>query len=228
MARLLIHVEGLTERDFVREVLGAELGRLGYLDVSVRVLGNPRFGRDRGGIGAWPSARKEIVRHLQSDPACFASTMVDFYGMPQTDPGAWPGRAEAVRLSAGKKALHVEEQMLRDVALEMGPRFNPNRFVPFVLLHEFEGLLFSDCDALSRGIGRTDLEPDFHRIREQFPTPEDINDSPKTAPSKRLRQLIPRYQKPLLGVLAALEIGLPKIRQECPHFNDWLTRLERR
>jgi hypothetical protein len=77
-----------------------------------------------------------------------------------------------------------------------------------------------------RSIYRADLQPAFHAIREQFTTPEEINDSPETAPSKRLRTLVPGYQKPLLGVLAILEIGLAAIRAECPHFDGWLKTLE--
>jgi hypothetical protein len=90
----------------------------------------------------------------------------------------------------------------------MGNRFDSKRFVPFVVMHEFEGLLFSDCAAFSRVIGGSGLEADFRKIREQFPTPEEINDSPNTAPSKRVEALVPGYQKPLFGVLAVLEIGL--------------------
>jgi hypothetical protein len=45
-----------------------------------------------------------------------------------------------------------------------------------------------------------------------------IDDSPVTAPSKRVARLVRRYEKPLFGTLAALEIGLPTIRRECPHF----------
>ena len=93
-------------------------------------------------------------------------------------------------------------------------------------MHEFEGLLFSDCDALSRGVGRPELQPQFESIRNQFTTPEDINDSPHTAPSKRMESIIPGYEKPLLGILAVLEIGLARIRAECPHFNAWLSKLE--
>lgn len=88
---------------------------------------------------------------------------------------------------------------------------NPKRFVPFVVMHEFEGLLFSDCAAFSRGIGRSDLEPHFKHIRDQFATPEEINDSPVSAPSKRVEALVPRYQKPHLGTLAVVEIGLAPI-----------------
>jgi hypothetical protein len=93
-------------------------------------------------------------------------------------------------------------------------------------MHEFEGLLFSDCEALSRGVGRPELRPHFEGIRNQFLTPEEINDSPETAPSKRMESLIPGYEKPLLGILAALEIGLDRIRTECPHYNAWLSNLE--
>jgi Domain of unknown function (DUF4276) len=108
----------------------------------------------------------------------------------------------------------------------MGNRFRSERFVPFVVMHEFEGLLFSDCAAFSRGIGRSDLEVGFRKIRDQFATPEEINDSPNTAPSKRVEALVQGYQKPLLGVLAVLEIGLSRIRAECPHFDGWLRQLE--
>jgi Domain of unknown function (DUF4276) len=93
-------------------------------------------------------------------------------------------------------------------------------------MHEFEGLLFSDCSRFGQGIGRSDLIPRFQNIRNSFATPEEINDSPITAPSKRIIDLLPEYEKPLFGTLAILEIGLNTIRAECPHFRQWLDRLE--
>ena len=104
----------------------------------------------------------------------------------------------------------------------------PSRFVPFVLMHEFEGLLFSDCGAFNRSVLRPDLEPALHAIRNQFTTPEEINDSSETAPSRRVHDLIPGYQKPLFGTRAVLEIGLATIRAECPHFDSWLRTPESR
>lgn len=118
--------------------------------------------------------------------------------------------------------------LLHDVVQEMGAGFDDRRFVPFVVMHEFEGLLFSDCAGFSRSIGMPELAGELSKIRGQFLNPEEINDSPDTAPSKRVQRIIPRYQKPLFGVLAALEIGLDAMRRECPHFNDWLTELEAR
>ena len=94
-------------------------------------------------------------------------------------------------------------------------------------MHEFEGLLFSDCAAFARGIGQPQIEIHLKAIRNQFATPEDIDDSPLTAPSKRVEAIISGYTKPLFGVLAALEIGLDKIREACPHFRAWLEKLEK-
>ena len=108
----------------------------------------------------------------------------------------------------------------------MGPDFHPSRFVPYVMMHEFEALLFSDCVTFASAIARPRLAAEFQQIRDGFNSPEEIDDTPGGAPSKRIETLVPGYQKPLMGTLAALEIGLPKMRTECPHFERWLARLE--
>jgi hypothetical protein len=226
MARLLVHVEGQTEEDFVNEVLRNHLLNQGFESVGARIVGNNRLRRRRGGIRAWPSVRRDILRHLWEDPGCIATTMVDFYGLPKQGEGAWPGRAGCVGQSTSSKASSVEKAIMKDIVDSMGSNFDPKRFVPFVVMHEFEGMLFSDCGAFSLGIGQPALEPKFRRVRDGFDTPEDINDSPISAPSKRIEDIVPGYEKPLLGTLAVLEIGLVKIRSECPHFASWLAKLE--
>ena len=225
MARLLIHVEGQTEEAFVNDLLRDHLVAAGYHSVEARILGNARLRRQRGGIRQWPTVRKDILNHLSGDTGCVATTMVDYYGLPRSPEHGWPGRASAPEHgTAQEKATYVETALIDDLSLD--DRFDPRRFVPFVVMHEFEGLLFSDCAAFSRGIYQSGLGPELQKIRDQFTTPEEINDSADTAPSKRIEQLVPGYQKPLLGILAALEIGLEPIRTSCPHFNAWLNRLE--
>ncbi|MBC8431425.1 MAG: DUF4276 family protein [Desulfobacterales bacterium] len=226
MARLLIHVEGETEETFVNEILRPHLYRRGYANVGARLLGNARLRDRRGGIRAWSSVRKDILRHLKEDPGCLATTMVDYYGLPQTGSRAWPGREEAGGLPFAQKAATVENALFADICHELGDGFDPSRFIPFVVIHEFEGLLFSECTLFSRGIGRPDLADAFQAVRDEFVSPEEINDSPVTAPSKRVERLVQGYQKPLLGTLAALEIGLANIRRECQHFSEWLSSLE--
>ena len=76
-----------------------------------------------------------------------------------------------------------------------------------------------------RTLGREGNTPEY---RTQFPTPEDINDSPDTAPSRRVLNVFERYQKPLMGVLAVEAIGLDTLRRDCPLFSAWIGKLEGR
>ena len=226
MTRLLVHVEGETEEDFVNQVLVLNLYRCGFSKVSARLIGRGRQRDRRGGIQAWTVVRRDIVNHLREDPTGISTTMVDYYGMPQTGSSAWPGRAQAINLAFPKNAESIENALATDVRDQMGGNFNPDRFVPYVMMHEFEAMLFSDCKRFADGIGRPKLASKFQVIRNLFATPEEIDDSPKTAPSKRIESLVPGYKKPYMGTLAALGIGLSAIRSECPHFHSWLARIE--
>ncbi len=211
MTRLLLHVEGETEESFVTNVLSWHLYSLGYSLVSAR---------PSGGIKPWPTARREILRYLKQDVGCVVSTMVDYYGLPQTADAGWPGRTAAARADFPLKAEIVEEALLADICKHMGTSFNANRFIPYVMMHEFEAMLFSDCAQFCNLIGRKDLFPQFQAIRDRFGSPEEIDDSPRTAPSKRVEKLVPGYRKPLYGIfyrkplygiLGVLEIGLDAI-----------------
>jgi hypothetical protein len=227
VARLLVHVEGQTEETFVGEVLAPHLYARGYQYVGARLLGNSRHRSHRGGARAWSAVRTHILNHLRQDRESLVTTMVDFYALPRAGAKEWPGRAAATQARFPQKAATVEAALKADISAEMGPKFDTRRFLPYVVMHEFEGLLFSDCERFARGIGQEELAPEFQRIRDDFETPEEINDSPLTAPSKRVEALVPGYEKPLLGALAALEVGLDAIRLACPNFNAWLEYLER-
>ena len=228
MTRLLIHVEGQTEEQFVNELLAPHLRDHGYSSVSARLIGNARPRGKRGGVRPWSEVRRTIVNHLRQDPASSAATMVDYYGLPRTGPKAWPGREEASHAGSQAKLEVVEKALLEDVARIMGGGFDSSRFIPFVTMHEFEALLFSDCERFALGIGRPEVTGPLQEIRNTFSNPEEIDDSPNTAPSRRILALIPGYQKPLMGILAAQQIGLATMRAECPHFDTWLKRLETR
>ena len=207
-------------RAFVNAVLAPHLYRVGYTSVGARLLGNARQRSRRGGGRAWEAVRKGILNHLQNDQAALSTTMVDYYGLPRT----WPGREGAPRhTTLSERAATVERAVLDDISTAIG---HPPRFVPYVVMHEFEGLLFSDPDRFAQSLGEPDLAPGFQAIRAEFQTPEDINDSPDSAPSKRVRNLFRGYQKPLMGVLAMEQIGLDTVREACPLFNAWIATLE--
>jgi hypothetical protein len=107
MAHLLIHVEGQTEEGFVNEVLRDHLVAKGHHSVAARMVGNARLRSRRGGIRPWPSVRTDILNHLREDQDCVATTMVDYYGMPQKGSGGWPGRAQSTGLRSIEEKLYA-------------------------------------------------------------------------------------------------------------------------
>ena len=151
--------------------------------------------------------------------------MVDYYALPQSGNNQWPGRLESQFQVHRHKASYVEKALKNDICRTVSS-LDSCRFIPYIMMHEFEGLLFSDCQTFAQSIGREDLIEAFQSIRDAYDSPEDINDSEETHPSKRILNLVPEYQKPLYGNLAAIDIGLSTFRRECPGFRRWLEKLE--
>ena len=55
--------------------------------------------------------------------------------------------------------------------------------------------------------------------------PELINNGPDTAPSKRILNEIPEYDKVVAGVDTLELIGIDKLKRSCPHFAEWIDKL---
>lgn len=209
MIRVAITVEGVTERVFVNQVLAPHL-EAGEVYTSTVLLG--RASRSVGGGG------NVTVERLAVDMASLyhrfdaVTSLVDFYGF--RDKGA-------------RTVEELEESITQEVGRRLGLNWDSRKVFPYVQLHEFEGLLFSEVNAIINGLGadRAALRQ-LHSIRAQFASPEDINDNPTTAPSKRISDALPNYNKRVNGPQIAQAIGLPTIRQECPRFNSWVKRLE--
>ncbi len=217
MKRLFIICEGQTEEQFVREVLAKHLLAYG-IDVRAPLIGRPGH---KGGAVNWDRMADDLVRLLRGEARAVATTLIDYYGLD----GEFPGVVEAkTKGSSAAKAQAVQVAMAQAAYEHL--KLGPERFLPYVQMHEFEGLLFSDPDAFAAGIGKSSLADKIRAITQSFDSPEDINDRPATAPSKRIATLLPGYDKPFHGVLAALEIQLPKMRQTCRLFDEWVKRLE--
>jgi len=99
-----------------------------------------------------------------------------------------------------------------------------HRFIPYIEMHEFEALLFSDPNVLAEKIEVDVLQ--IQEILEEYNSPEEINDDPTKAPSKRLIALKNGYRKVAYGKTISEAIGIQIIRGQCAHLNDWLTRIE--
>ena len=221
-ARVIALVEGPTEEMFVKSVLAPTLGQQGVF-VSATTSGHPR---NQAGVPAWARAKRELLRLLKEDSGRNVTTMFDYYGMP----AKWPGRDAASGQPHSEKASTVERRIKERIAESMDVDPGQIRFIPYVQMHEFEALLFSAPGILAEVVSR-DARPHrvsiaLERIAESFETPEEIDDSYTTAPSKRILAVEPQYQKVTDGNLAATRIGLDIMREKCPHFNGWLSKLE--
>jgi hypothetical protein len=216
MAKVLILVEGQTEETFVKRILDPHLSSLDVLVVPTiiatkRIKSGPNF---KGGVPPYERVRRDIQRLLGDTSAALVTTMLDYYGLPKS----FPARSSVSGSIALQRVQYVEAALAADIAHE--------RFLPYYSLHEFEALLFASTSAIAHTFAIPSMVSKLDAIRAAFPSPEDINDDPATAPSARLESLFPSYSKPFYGSLIASRIGLQQMRDECAHFNEWLSKLE--
>ncbi len=219
MTRVNIIVEGQTEETFVYAILREPLA-YNQIYLEARAVETSRDKRAnkiyRGGLFDYSRVKRDILRWLKQDQSAFVTTMFDFYALPQDFPGY---RTAITSTDPYQKAEIVQQALAADVASQ--------RFIPYIQLHEFEALLFSDIDVLCTtcNLGQKH-NTELKTVRNSFTTPEHINDNPQTAPSKRILGIHSSYEKIIDGVQTAKAIGLTKLRKECLHFNSWLEKLE--
>jgi hypothetical protein len=216
--RLYITVEGQAEQAFAKEVLVPHLAQFS-IDVKPRlVITNRKLGC-RGGITDYRKIRSDLVMRLKEDakPEARFTTMLDLYALP----GEFPGWVQANACAAAiQKVAALESALHADLA--------DTRFIPYIQLHEFEALLFCDLSELQNRISGSGQALANLARSVQHLSPEDINQGPTTAPSKRIINHVPIYEKTKVrvGAPAAAAIGLSKLRSKCPHFDAWIDRLE--
>jgi len=218
MIRVHVICEGQTEETFVQRILAQELAAKGVV-LTPSIIGRPGH---KGGNVRFQRLLTDVRNRLLGDSTSYCTTFFDFYGLPSN----FPGKQQALAASSAReKSTCVVQTLSASLTDRLGA--DPvRRFLPYVQMYEFEALLYSDPHLLATAIRNQAITNDIQSIRSQFSSPEDINDSPLTAPSKRLLRLHPAYDKPISGTIAAMSMGLETIRRECVLFNEWVTQLE--
>lgn len=218
MIRGLILVEGQTEEQFVKEGLSPHLQRRTGLWLIPTIVDTKRVksgANFKGGLNSFDQVRRDLPRLLGDTNAKVITTLFDYYGLP-TD---FPGMANRPNGTARQKVDHVQSAF--------GAAFSDDRrFIPFLALHEFEAWLFADLSSKVEWIYDGGNLAPLRQVRAKVQSPEDINDNYETAPSRRIKDAVPSYEKLLHGPIALGAIGIDAIRDQCPHFDAWLTRLE--
>lgn len=210
MIRVCIVCEGATEVEFVNHCLAPYL-LVNNVSAYGTVL-SARSGRHRGGRVTVERLADAISHHYGT--ADRVTTLVDFYGFQDK------GSRTRAQLEADIRAAVAERTTGYD-----------SRFVqPYVQMHEFEGLLFTEPAAFewAEDGWSDEVRSALTAVAQAFASPEDINDSPETAPSKRILRIFPEgtYSKTEHGPLIAEAIGIDAIRQQCPQFDAWIARLQ--
>lgn len=216
MKRLIIVCEGQTEQEFCNDILQPHLIQFGI------VVQNPTIKKTAGGIVSWSSLKHQIETHLKQDPTAFVTTLIDFYGINANH--NYPNWLQANQHNDKNIGMDIMEQgMLASIPAQL-----QQKFIPYIQLHEFEGLLFCDINVFDNGFEENEFL-DYNYLVQTLNdnhNPELINDSSITAPSKRLLKIIKDYSKITHGCLIAQDIGINNIRAKCPRFNKWIDDLE--
>lgn len=214
MKRVYLVVEGQTEEAFARELLRPHYERMGIYVTPIIVSTSPGH---KGGVVSYAKVKPQLLRLCKQDAEAHVTTMFDLYALPGDFPGkslpAYPGTG-----SGHQKSAFLEAQLAQDI--------NQTNFIPNLMVHEFEALLFVQPEKFGEWTDDKTVVATLSGVTQNYSCPEDINDSPHTAPSKRVLAAMSGYQKTFHGPLIACEIGLDAMRGACPHFHAWLLKIE--
>ena len=215
MKHILILCEGQTEQTFVKRVLAPHFQHFDkhITPIVLKTKKEKSGGKVRGGVSSYAKIRSDIRGLLRDRHATCVTTMLDYYGLP----GDFPGKNSIPRGTPYDRVEHLEQAFAEDI--------EDRRFVPFLMLHEFEALLFVDLSVVREMVTDSGGSQGSAHLPD-VSNPEEINDGQDTHPSARLKQLVPGYGKVLHGPRAVERIGLVRIRNQCPHFDGWLKKLE--
>jgi hypothetical protein len=209
MIRVCIICEGPTEVNFVNRCLEPYLRPSG-----VRAYGtilSAKLRRHSGGRVTVGRLAKKISLHYRE--ADRGTTLVDFYGFQDR---------------GGRSRAELEADILAGAArVTMG--YDARFVLPYVQMYEFEGLLFTDPQAFEwvEDGWNDNTKRRLEAVTQEFSSPEDIDDSRETAPSKRIERIFEgTYSKTEHGPLIAESIGMDVIRAKCPAFNEWVGKLQ--
>ncbi len=217
MNQVIILVEGPTEEGFVKEVLRPFLQR--YNVWITPTIINTKIVKDgknfKGGSVYFGKVQRDLLRILK-DSSVQVTTFFDFYRLGTDFP----------QYTQIPQNCHVYERVIfLENALEK--TLNNARFKAYIQPYEFEALLFADLSGFEANFSD---EPTFvesiKHIIQDYPNPEEINDGTATAPSKRLENLKPNYEKIFHGNMIALENGIEILLEKCPHFAAWVEWLK--
>ena len=211
MKYVYIYCEGQTEESFVNDVLYPYFSRMDiYVTPIIQKTKRTPTKAFKGGVSRYAPIKDELIKLCQ-DSNCIVTTMFDYYAMPDDTPSI-----DHQDIDIYKRIDFIENAVNEDIGCK-NLLFN-------LVLHEFEALLFSEPQAFEH-IANDKVVRQLQAIRNSVDTPEHINNSAATAPSKRIQNVVNGYSKVRQGIIVAKYIGIDKMMSECKHFSAWIDKI---
>lgn len=223
MKKIFVVTEGQSETNFVKRVVAPYFAdKCILIPNTVVTKVDHRKGKTyKGGVGNYEQIRSTLSKtlaNLSKDKDSYVTTMFDFYRLPLDVPGV---------LEAKKVVDLYEKVALIEREIREKEKVDEKFFFPYIALHEFEAMLFSDITKLEEVYFENDLTA-LKKCIEIQGNPELINDGSETSPSKRIIHCIKSYDKANVGVDVLGRIGVEGIAEKCSHFSAWLRQINER
>lgn len=220
MKRIHCIVEGQTEVQVFSSILRPYI----FNKTGAYILFTP-IKHTGGGIVNFSKILPELRNHLK-DKDKIVTTYLDYYGINSNHDFKYFKEAKIDNTNANIGIELLEKGMI-DSLSENG--INTRNFIPYIQLHEFEALLFSSHEGFEFQYDNIQIIKKLNEVSNRYPNPEHINDSPLTSPSKRIKTILKeageKYVKTNDGENIATIIGIDKILEMCPRFNNWVNSL---
>lgn len=215
---VIVIVEGKTEEIFINSLLQPYLAQKMVFMTPTQVS---KPGQ-KGGDVKFERVKKDLEIHLKQRADTYVTTLVDFYGVRE-----WPGIDLVPANASPAQIAEIVNGATQAAVVELfAAQRADRRFIPHMAIHEFEALLFSDSASLATELDIA--EEKVTAVLNECGEPEAINNSPVTAPSKRLDgwSRNGEFPKTTTGIAVARSIGIQRMREQCPLFDAWLQRFE--
>jgi len=215
MDRLIFIVEGESEAIFINNYLIPYLGnKHGWnMVMTTQKITTNRVKKAKGGNVGYQYFKNEIKSCARPNHI-FITTLLDFFRLPNDFPAF---------TTNSKLVDKIEEAICKDIANE--GVIDALHFFPYIQVFEFEALMFSNEAGLRAAIKNDRLFDKIIEIQQKYPNPENINNGPQTAPSKRLEKIY-NYRKTIDTRIVFNKLSIDEIREKCPRFNSWVDKLE--
>jgi len=226
MRQIILHIlcEGQTEDRFANKVLKDYLKGFN-IAVKTSILLTNRKKNIKGGMLNYQQAKNDLELLIKqyskrTYETHFFTTMFDLYALPNN----FPDYVNAMKIQdCYERVKKIEKKFKEDI--------NCDNFIPYIQLHEFEALVFCGLEHLLIDYpNMTKQIAVLQRIVEKYDNnTEKIDDSPQSAPSKRIIKEFEKfhnYDKAKSGLLVTSKVGIVELKDKCQHFKEWIDKLE--